>query len=175
MMKTGVRASYRTAGTQPRQTACMYQPLRMPSASGAATGPKSPPPEIPKRTKEGGRPTRRGIPQNPQGDLREPRVSRSHFLQTVADMARPWGNRAASRSRQTGSRGVLNRGETMVNDEPKRKHPNSSPHPRRGQRHPSPGGERSHDSTSKRVVRHDLAALTLQDRLLCHQVHDRQP
>ena len=63
----------------------------------------------------------------------------------------------------------------MVKDEPRRRHPYSSPHPRRGQRHPSPGGKTSRDSTSKRPVRHDLAALTLQDRLLCHRVDGRQP
>ena len=96
MMRTGVRASYRTAGTQPRHTACMFQPRSMPSANGAGRPnrtQKSAPRKSPKTT-EGGRPTRQGIPQNPQGDLREPRVSRSNFLQAVADMARPWGSQS---------------------------------------------------------------------------------
>ena len=51
-----------------------------------------PPPKSPTQTTEGGKTNPTGIPRKPPGDLREPRFGRSHFLQTVADTAHPWGS-----------------------------------------------------------------------------------
>ena len=56
-----------------------------------------------------------------------------------------------------------------MKDEPKRRHPLLLPPPETGPKAPK---SRRHDSTSKRAVRQDLAALTLQDRL---RVDGRQP
>ena len=86
MVKTGVRASYRTAGTQPRHTACMFQPRRMPSANGAGRpqaaqqDPKVNPRKSPKQPRSGEDQPDGGFPKTPK-------QTSGNFLQTVADMA----------------------------------------------------------------------------------------
>ena len=101
MLKTRVRASLERPGprTPPRRTARMFQPHRMPNAHGAGRphatqqGPKvKPPQKSPTGTTERRKTNPTGDSQKPPGDLREPRFGRSHFLQTVADTARPWGS-----------------------------------------------------------------------------------
>ena len=76
-----------------------FQPHRMPNAHGAGRphatqqGPKvKPPQKSPTGTTERGKTNPTGDSQKPPGDLREPRFGRRHFLQTVADTARPWGS-----------------------------------------------------------------------------------
>ena len=115
--KTRVRASYRTAGTPPRQTARMFQPHSMPNAHGAGRppaaqqGPKVKPPGNPQQEPRRGRPTQRGIPQNPQRTSGNPESAAATFFKQWP--IRPVLGAAKLRSLRfeaTGSRGVLKQG-----------------------------------------------------------------
>ena len=129
-MRTGVRASYRTAGTQPRHTACMFQPRRMTSANGAGRphaaqqGPKVDPPEVPKNH-GGGKTNPTGDspkpPRGPQGTQSQPQQLSPSCGRYGPSLGQP--KRAASGSRQTSSRDVLNRGETTVKEKPQKETP----------------------------------------------------
>ena len=140
-MKTGVRASYRTAGTQPRHTACMFQPRRMPSANGAG---RSHAAQQDQKSTAGNPQKHGGGKTNPTGDSPKPlRGPQGNQESAAAPFSEPWliwslgqPMQAASRSRQTDCRDVLNRGETMVKEEPKRRHPHSSPPPETGPKAP---------------------------------------
>ena len=98
MLKTRVRASLERPGPHRGELHECSTPTecRMHMGHAGHTQPnqaqKSNPPRNPQQEpRKGGRPTRWGIPRKPPGDLREPRFGR-HFLQTVADTARPWGS-----------------------------------------------------------------------------------
>ena len=91
MLKTRVRASLERPGPRRGELHECSNPTecRMHTGHAGHTQPnraqKSNPPRTPQHEP-------RGIPRKPPGDLREPRFGRSHFLQTVADTARPWGS-----------------------------------------------------------------------------------
>ena len=97
---------------------------------------KSQPPEIPKSHVRGEDPFQPDWLGDSPKPLRGPQGNQES---ASAPFSEPWliwslgqPMQAASSSRQTDCRDVLNRGETMVKEEPKRRHPHSSPVTRDG-------------------------------------------
>ena len=133
----------RTAGPPPRRTARCSTPTecRMHMGHAGHTQPnraqKSNPPRNPQQEpRKGGRPTRRGIPRKPPGDLREPRFGRSHpffFKQWPIRPVLGAAKLCSLRFEATGSRGVLKQGGDQNEQRtPKRETPQHLPPPKTG-------------------------------------------